>query len=80
MKPNDRTDTAKFYYDLLFDYPFDGVEARNTRSIMELISRRYQGSRPAKTPEEVVDWLRDFHTALAHRLSAEEVVLDMIPR
>jgi hypothetical protein len=43
MKPNNRTDTAKFYYDLLFDYPFGGVEVRNTRSIMELISRGIRG-------------------------------------
>ena len=79
MQPNNRTGTAKFYYDLLFDYPFGGVEVRNTRSIMNLISRRYQGIEPAKPPEEVVEWLRDFHTTLAQRLSAGEVVLDMIP-
>jgi hypothetical protein len=79
MKPNNRTDSPKFYYDLLFDYPFGGVEVRNTRSIMDLISRRYQGIEPARTPEEVAEWLKDFHTALAHRLSAGEVVLDMIP-
>ena len=79
MKPNNRTGSPKFYYDLLFDYPFGGVEVRNTRSIMDLISRRYQGIQPARTPEEVVGWLRDFHSALAQRLSAGEVVLDMIP-
>ena len=79
MKPNDRTATAKFYYDLLFDYPFGGVEVRNTRSLMDLISRRYQSIQPARTPEEVMEWLRDFHTALAQRLSAGEMVLDMIP-
>jgi hypothetical protein len=79
MKPSNRTGTPKFYYDLLFDFPFGGVEVRNTRSIMDLISRRYQGIQPARTPEEVVEWLRDFHTALAQRLSAGEMVLDMIP-
>ena len=79
MKPNNRTGTAKFYYDLLFDYPFGGVEVRNTRSIMDLISRHYQGIRPAKTPEEVAEWLQNFHTTLAQRLSAGEVVIDMIP-
>ena len=79
MKPNNRTGTPKFYYDLLFDYPFGGAEVRNTRSIMSLISRHYQGIQPAKTPEEVAEWLADFHSALAQRLSAGEVVLDMIP-
>ena len=79
MKPNNRTRTPKFYYDLLFDYPFGGVEVQNTRSIMSLISRHYQGVQPTNTPEEVAEWLRDFHAALAKRLSASEVVLDMIP-
>jgi hypothetical protein len=79
MKPNNRTGTAKFYFDLLFDYPFGGVEVRNMRSIMDLIARRYQGIQPARTPEEMVEWLKEFHTALAQRLSAGEVVLDMIP-
>lgn len=79
MKPNNRTGAPKFYYDLLFDYPFGGVEVRNTRSIMNLISRRYQGIKPTRTPEEVAAWLQDFHTALAQRLGAGEVVLDMIP-
>ena len=79
MKPNNRTGNSKFYYDLLFDYPFGGVEVRNVRSIMNLISRRYRGIQPAKTPEEVVEWLRNFHLALAQRLSAGEMVLDLIP-
>jgi hypothetical protein len=79
MKPDNRTGTVKFYYDLLFDYPFGGVEVRNTRSIMDLISRHYQGIRPSKTPEEVAEWLQNFHTTLARRLSAGEVVIDMIP-
>ena len=79
MKPNNRTGTPKFYYDLLFDYPLGGVEVGNTQSIMSLFSRHYQGIQSAKTPEEIAEWLRDFHTALAQRLSAGEVVLDMIP-
>jgi len=79
MQPNNRTGTPKFYYDLLFDYPFGGVEVRNTQSIMGLISRRYEGIEPAKKPEEVAAWLQDFHAALAQRLSAAEMVLDMIP-
>ena len=79
MRPNNRTGAPKFYYDLLFDYPFGGVEVRNMQSIMGLISRRYEGIEPAKKPEEVAAWLQDFHAALAQRLSAGEMVLDMIP-
>src|ERR1700730_5835906 len=64
MKPNTRTGAPETQEHLLLDYPFGGVEVRNTRSVMDLISRRYQGIQPARTPEEVVGWLRDFHTAL----------------
>src|SRR3974377_2620193 len=42
MKPNNRTGTPKFYYDLLFDYPFGGVQVAKPRSIINLISRHYE--------------------------------------
>lgn len=79
MKPNNRTGPAKFYYDLLYDYPFGGVEIQNMRSVMDFITRRYPGVRATKTPEELVDWLRSFHTTVAERLHAGHSVLDMIP-
>jgi hypothetical protein len=79
MKPNNRTGSAKFYFDLLFDYPFGGVEIRNMRSIMDEISDNYPNARPVKTAEEMVAWLRDFHARLAERLHRGEDVLDMIP-
>ena len=34
FKPNNRTGSPKFYFDLLFDYPFGGVESQNMRLIM----------------------------------------------
>lgn len=37
LKSNNRTGSFKFYYDLLFDYPFGGVEVQNMRTIMQLI-------------------------------------------
>ena len=48
MKPNNRTGPAKFYYDLLYDYPFGGVEIQNMRSVMDFITRRYPGVRATK--------------------------------
>jgi hypothetical protein len=36
-------------------------------------------ARPVKSPEEIVEWLRVFHTRLAERLHNGEDVLDMIP-
>lgn len=79
MKPNNRTGTSKFYFDLLFEFPFGGVEVRNTQSLMDLISRRYRGIQAAKAPAEMAEWLRHFHTVLAERLGAGQTVLDLIP-
>jgi hypothetical protein len=79
LKPNNRTGSFKFYYDLLFDYPFGGVEVQNMRTIMQLISEQYPGTRPTKTPEELVAWLQEFHTRLAEALHNGETVLDLMP-
>lgn len=79
FKPDNRTGSFKFYFDLLFDYPFGGVEVQNVRKIMELIAYEYGDARPTKSPEEMVAWLRAFHTRLAGRLHEGEDVLDLIP-
>lgn len=79
FKPLHRTGSFKFYFDLLFDYPFGGVEIENMRKMMDFISREYGGVRRAKTPEQIVEWLRQFHTELAERLHRGEDVLDLIP-
>jgi len=79
FKPRRRPGSFKFYYDLLFDYPFGGVEVENMTNVMKLIERQYSGVRATKKPEEMVEWLRDFHTRLATRLSAGQTVLDLIP-
>lgn len=79
FKPSNRTGSFKFYFDLLFDYPFGGVELRNMKLIMEEIADEYEGTRPIKTPEEMIDWLRGFHTQLAERLHNGETVLELVP-
>ena len=79
FKPTNRTGSVKFYFDLLFDYPFGGVEIQNIEKIIEGIVDEYEHARPTKTPEELVDWLRAFHQELAERLHKGEDVLDMIP-
>ena len=78
MKPDSRTGSFKFYYDLLFDYPFGGVELQNTRTIMNLISEEY-GLHPTKSPEELAGWLQQFHAKLAGRLHQGQTVLDLVP-
>lgn len=79
FKPNNRTGPFKFYFDLLYEYPFGGVEVQNVRKIMDLIAYQYREARPTRSPEEMVAWLRAFHTRLAERLHAGEDVLDLIP-
>jgi|SRR5215510_6032308 len=78
MKPDSRTGSFKFYYDLLFDYPFGGVEVQNMRTMMDLISEEYS-LEPTKPPEELVEWLRQFHSRLADRLQHGQTVLDLMP-
>ena len=78
MKPNNRTGSYKFYYDLLFDYPFGGVETQNMRAMMDLICEEYS-LQPTKSPEELADWLQHFHAELADRLHNGQAVLDLVP-
>ena len=79
LKPTTRTGSFRFYFDPLFDYPFGGIEVPNMRALMEFISSEYDEITPTKSPEELVEWLKGFHTGLAQRLHSGEAVLDMIP-
>jgi hypothetical protein len=62
------------------DYPFGGVEVRNMRTLMQLISEQYPGVQPTKSAEELVAWLQEFHTRLAEALHNGERVLDLVGR
>jgi hypothetical protein len=79
LKPSNRPGSFKFYFNLLYDYPFGGVEVQNMRRLMELIADEYEDARLAKRPDEMVAWLLEFHTRLAERLHEGEDVLDLIP-
>ena len=79
LKPHNRPGTFMFYYDLLYDYPFGGVEIENMQSMMDFIARRYPGVPASKTAQQMVEWLRAFHNELAQHLSDRRPVLDMIP-
>ena len=79
LKPTTRTGSFRFYFDPLFDYPFGGVEVPNMRALMALISSQYEDLEPAETAENMIEWLKGFHTQLAQRLHNGEAVLDLIP-
>lgn len=80
FKPNNRTGSFKFYFDLLYEYPFGGVEVQNMRLIMDQTAEDYEEAHPTKTAAEMVEWLRAFHTKLAERLQNGEDVLDLSPQ
>jgi hypothetical protein len=79
LKPTSRTGSFRFYFDPLFDYPFGGIEIQNMRAMVDFVSSRYDNIRPTKSAEELVDWLKEFHSRLAERLHNGQPVLDMIP-
>ena len=86
IKPDCRTGSVKFYYDLLFEFPFGGVEVANIRTIMHLISEEYDGViseeydgvQPTKTAEERLLGSQPFIARVA-QLHAGAPVLDMVP-
>jgi hypothetical protein len=79
LKPRSRTGSFNFYFDPLFDYPFGGIEIENMQAMMQFISSRYENIEPTGSPENLVAWLKAFHTELAERLHRGEAVLDLIP-
>ena len=79
LKPHTRTRSFNFYFGPLFDYPFGRIEVHNMRALMQFIASRYGDIQPTKSPEELVSWLREFHTELSNRLHQGEAVLDLIP-
>ncbi len=79
FKSSNRPGPFQFYFDLLFEYPFGGVELQNVQLLMDTVVDDYEDARSTKAPEEMVEWLRAFHTQLAERLHDGEDVLDLIP-
>jgi len=46
--------------------------------MMDLIREEYD-LQPTKSPEELVEWLQQFHTTLTDRLHRAESVFDLVP-
>jgi hypothetical protein len=45
---------------------------------MDLVSEEYDLG-PTKSPEELAEWLKQFHAKLAERLHHGQAVLDLVP-
>ena len=49
------------------------------RAMMDLTADEYETAEKIKRPEDMIGWLREFHTRLAERLHRGEDVLDLSP-
>lgn len=71
FKPHNRRGSFKFYFYLLFEYPFGGVETQNVQILMNAICDEYENTRPTMRPEELrrgsgrstLNWPNAFTTA-----------------
>lgn len=69
-KPNQRTADRDFYFRILYDEPFGGVEELNVRSQVRLLSRQYR--RNDRPEAEILKELRSLHERLAEALARGE--------
>jgi len=68
----------------LYDEPFSGNEVKNVNVHYDEIRDKYADegeypTTPTRSAEETAAWLREFHTALADKLSRDETGYDLIP-
>lgn len=65
LKPHDHPGQVKWYYDLLFDEPFGGVEERNVGGRIRRLVRSGYRVPPELEINAVVEILRRFHERFA---------------
>jgi len=70
LKPQRRTPDRNFYYRILFDEPFGGVEETNIHSLIALLSEDYR--RNDRPEADVLSRLRSLHERLADTLAQGE--------
>jgi hypothetical protein len=79
LKDSNNPGEASWYYDLLYDGPFGGVEEQNIRMTCEGIEDDYEDclTRNTTTTPELVERLRRFHQTLAERASQGELLVGL---
>jgi hypothetical protein len=79
LKPHNKPGKAAWYYDLLYEGPFGGVEAGNVATICDGIDDYYEGRlvRNATPVPVLVERLRAFHEALAERAARGEPLAEL---
>lgn len=69
---------AKIYFELLYDYPFGGVEERNINRSLEWFEEEYGMIRNGKPVDEIASILRTFHQSASEIISNSQSVSDLI--
>jgi hypothetical protein len=79
LKDSNKPGEASWYYGLLYDGPFGGVEEQNVSLICEGIDDDYEGGLTRNTASipELVERLHHFHQTLAERAARSEPLLDL---
>ena len=73
LKPNDRRPKAEFYYRILYDEPFGGVELRNITSRLRQLQKQGYQFTTNLAPADLVNRLQQFHTEFAKRCAKASV-------
>lgn len=76
FKPDNRQPSAKFFYRILYDEPFGGVEEQNMRTLLDYLADDYR--RNNKTVESIVVEHRQLHEPLAEMLAKGENPAELI--
>ncbi len=70
LKPGNRPAGAQFYFKLLYDEPFGGVELQNVGARLQLLRLQYGELAADQDPEELAARLRAFHSVFAQGCAA----------
>jgi hypothetical protein len=84
LKPANKPGSAQFYFNILFEEPFGGVEIANVAARLELLRLQYGRLAPEARPEELARRLRDFHAAFTDACAAASMtaarIADLVDR
>lgn len=73
LKPHNRRPSAAFYYRILFDEPFGGVELPNLTARLRRLQRQGYVLTTHASPARLLDRLRQFHTDFSQQAARAPV-------
>ncbi|HVB16108.1 MAG TPA: hypothetical protein VNF04_06230 [Stellaceae bacterium] len=79
LRPNNRPGSRAWYFRILFDEPFGGVEVANVTGRLQRLAKLYGDRlREDADPVELAERLRAFHDRFASRCAAGDLSVDDI--